>query len=93
MPDTQQPDARPPRIHGRYFLQALVDAGIIQLGDYVRRVVIDAAVDSAVTVYVERYGDARMLDVATTLHGVEIRGVPARAQYEQATRPAGQADG
>lgn len=38
-------------------------AGITAEGDKVRRVVIDIKAGDAVKVYVERYGDTRMLDV------------------------------
>lgn len=77
----------PKRILGRAFLQALADAGIIRIGerndsgvivgdsDFVRRVVIDASVDGAVVLYVERYGDERLLSVASTLEGVKIREI------------------
>lgn len=64
---------KPKRIHGRKFLLALHEAGILGEHEYVRRVVIDASVDGAVVMYVERYGDERLLTVATTLDGVEIR--------------------
>ena len=67
----------PKRILGRKFLQALLDAGIIQHGDYVRRVVIDASVNDALVVHVERWGDERLLGVARTLAGVEVAREPA----------------
>ncbi len=63
------------RIHGREFMRVLYEAGVIPMT--ARRVVVDAAVDSATIVYVELIGDERMLKVATTLKGVEItREVP-----------------
>ena len=53
-------------------------AGIIRPDDHVRRVIIDISVDSAVIVYIERYGDSRLLDlVIPVLGSAEIRGVPA----------------
>jgi hypothetical protein len=64
-------------IHSRAFLQALVDAGVISTEDRVRRVIIDAAVQEPVVVYVERYGDKRLLEIAPALTGVEIRNVAA----------------
>jgi hypothetical protein len=70
-----QPE-RPKRILGMKFLEALRDAGIISEGDYISRVVIDAGVRDAVKVYVERYGDDRLLQVATSLEGIEISTVP-----------------
>jgi hypothetical protein len=69
--------ARPKRITGRTFLESLIEAGIIRRDDFVRRVVVDASVDNSLIVYVERYGDDRLLKVATTLDGVEVTGVPA----------------
>jgi len=65
------------KIKADLFLQALCDAGIIQREDAVRRVVIDATIGHAIVVYVECFGDDRLLNVATTLDGVEIKGVPA----------------
>jgi hypothetical protein len=59
------------------FGQALADLGIIEDINLVRRIVIDAEEGHAVKIYVERYGDERLLKVAQTLDGVEISGVPA----------------
>ena len=65
-------------ITGHAFFQALVAAGLFSQdeGGEVRRVVIDAGPDGTVVMYVERWGDERLLHVALTLDGVEIRGVP-----------------
>lgn len=66
-----------PPVHGRKFLEAFAAAGIISAGDHIRRVVIDASVDSAVTLYVERFGDERLLSVAMGQNGgYVIRYVP-----------------
>lgn len=64
------------KIMGRRFIQALLDAGVVSREDRVRRLVVDAHADGSVVLYVERYGDERLLDVVTTLDGVQIRGVP-----------------
>lgn len=48
-------------IIGRRLYQALVKAGIAD--DLTRRVTIDIPVNDVVTVYVERYGDSRMLEI------------------------------
>jgi hypothetical protein len=56
---------------------ALLEAGVFRKDDRIRRFVIDAGPGPEVVMYVERWGDTRLLDVATTLDGVEIRGVPA----------------
>lgn len=52
-------------MHGRsqQVFDALLEAGIIHEGDYVRRVIIDIDVTQAVTLYVERYADTRVLDI------------------------------
>jgi hypothetical protein len=59
------------------FWRALVDAGVFREDETISRIVIDAKAGDAVIMYVERWGDTRLLDVALTLDGVEIRGVPA----------------
>jgi hypothetical protein len=59
-------------IASKEFVRALKSAGIIGEGEHVRRVVIDALVDSPVIVYIERFGDDRLLQVARALDGVEI---------------------
>jgi hypothetical protein len=56
---------------------ALVKAGLFREDESVRRIVIDAQAGCAVVMYVEHWGDERLLDVATTLEGIEVRGVPA----------------
>lgn len=72
-------EGRPQRLHGRSpeIYDALRLAGIIREGDHVRRVIIDINVSDAVLVYIERYGDSRLLDfVVPVLGNAEIRGVP-----------------
>jgi hypothetical protein len=68
---------KPQRIHGRSpgLWDALRDSGIVREDDYVRRVIIDIDVRSAVTVYIERYADTRVLELLPVLgHGsAEIR--------------------
>lgn len=70
-------------IHGTKFIQALLDSGVITKDERVRRIVIDASADNAVVMYVERYGDSRLLDVVPALTGVEIRQTekPAEEGY------------
>jgi hypothetical protein len=55
--------------------RALVDAGVFQEDERIRRFVIDGKAREPLIIYVERYGDTRLLDVALTLDGVEIRSV------------------
>lgn len=76
---------RPQRMHGRnpVLYEALKDAGIIRDGDYVRRVIIDICVEHAVVIYVERYGDERLLDLIRTMDGIEVRGVPSPAEGDE----------
>jgi hypothetical protein len=57
------------------FWRALVAAGVFREDEFIRRIVIDVQVGEPVVMYVERDGDERLLDVALTLDGVEIRGV------------------
>jgi hypothetical protein len=66
--------ARP--IMSEAFGQALADAGIIHDPDKVSRIVIDAQQGRAVMLYVERFGDERLLKVAQTLDGIEITSAP-----------------
>jgi hypothetical protein len=67
----------PAVITAEAFARALAGAGVIHDIHRVRRVVVDAEAGSAVRVYVERYGDERLLNVVPTLNGIEIIGVPA----------------
>ena len=59
-------------IKAEKFGQALAEAGIVKDLDYVRRIVIDAEAGNAVKIYVERFGDERLLNVALTLEGIEV---------------------
>lgn len=67
---------QPRRIMSNQFWRALVDAGVLQEDDNVTRIVIDAQAGSVVVLYVERWADERLLQVAPTLDGIEIHGVP-----------------
>ena len=60
-------------IHGRMFLQHLEDIGILHEGSAARRVIIDAAYNSAIFVYVERLGTQRLLTMAPPdVSGMEV---------------------
>lgn len=66
------------------FYEALVVAGVVRRGERIRRVVIDAQASSdetgfgVVEVFVERYGDERLLNVIPSLTGVPVaEGTPA----------------
>ncbi|HUW10715.1 MAG TPA: hypothetical protein VM537_13370 [Anaerolineae bacterium] len=52
-------------VTGRQFLLALERAGVLQVEDKTTRVVIDAKVDEALMIYIENFGDERVLEVAT----------------------------
>jgi hypothetical protein len=68
----------PRRITARQFHDALAAAGVIRGNEFYRRIVIDAQTGQAVVIYAERYADERLLDVALTLDGIEVRhGEPA----------------
>jgi hypothetical protein len=60
-------------VTGRAVLEALLEAGIIHADDRVRRVVIDLQISGAAIMYVERFGDERLLSLVQTLDGIEIR--------------------
>jgi hypothetical protein len=64
-------------ILGTQLLDALVEAGVVRADERINRIVIDIRIRplGAVMMYVERIGDERLLEVATTLEGVEIREV------------------
>lgn len=80
---------RPPRpILSDQFVKALIDAGVVRGDDLIKRLVIDAQVNHAVVIYVERLGDERLLNVALALNGIEIR-----TWREAIDVPAGQAAG
>jgi hypothetical protein len=65
--------ARPLLLHSNAFHEALVTAGVIRAGEHYRRIVIDAQQGEAVVIYAERVADDRLLGVALTLDGIEIR--------------------
>lgn len=72
-------------IAGWQFGQALIEAGVITPEERVRRIVIDAPADGPVVLYVERYGDDRLLQVATTLRGVTV--LPAAEGQQEPANP------
>jgi hypothetical protein len=63
-------------ISDKVFL-ALIDAGIFHEADKgtVRRVVIDLQAGEPAMIHVERWGDRRLLEVAGSMVGVQVRGV------------------
>jgi len=54
---------------GHEFGVALIAAGVIRRDERVTRIVIDAAVDEPVRLYVQRIGDERILDALELLQG------------------------
>ena len=74
-------------VTGNEFLLLVEKAGVLVFGDKVRRVVIDADVSEPLVMYVERYGDERILQVATSLEGTRIETVEVgKEQAGDATR-------
>ena len=70
----------PRPITSETFHDALVAAGVIRDGEHYRRIIIDAREGRAVVIHAERFADERLLDVARTLDGAEVRyGSPAQA--------------
>lgn len=57
-------------LHGRQFIRALIDAGIVP--DETVSVVIEANAKNVVTIYVQQFGDQRLLNVTQTLQGAVI---------------------
>lgn len=68
---------QPARITSDRFHAALVEAGVVRSGEYIRRIVIDAQAGHVVVVHVERIGDTRLLDVVPTLDGIQVNEAPA----------------
>ena len=60
------------RITANQFHEALVTACVVRDGEAIRRLVIDAEAGCAIRIYVERWADARLLDVIPTLDGIEV---------------------
>jgi len=58
------------------FFEALKAAGVVREEDLIRRIVIDIQAPVMVVMYIERFGDERLLDVIPTLDGIEIRTGP-----------------
>lgn len=64
---------RPPSVLGRDVIAALVTAGVLREGERITRVVIDAHHDALAVIHVQLFADERLLEVLSTLEGVEIR--------------------
>lgn len=78
-------------MHGRsqQVWEALRESGIVREDDYVRRVIIDIDVTQAVTIYIERYADTRMLDILPVIghgrSGIVWSDSPATVAQAEAT--------
>jgi hypothetical protein len=72
--------SEPPRvITSDQFHSALVAAGVIRQDESYRKIVIVADYRQPVMLYAERFGDDRLLGVATTLDGIQVTtGQPAQ---------------
>lgn len=64
---------KPRRIMSESLWPAFVKAGLFPDDGAVRRVVIDVQAGEPVVMYVEMWGDERLLDVVPTLEGIEVR--------------------
>ena len=53
--------------------QALEAAGFISHSDKIRRIVIDLQAGHAAVMHIERYVDEPILDVISTLDGIQVR--------------------
>lgn len=65
----------PRRVTSDAWFKSLIAADVFRDGESVRRVVIDAQAGEAIVIYVERFGDTRLIEVAPMLTGIEIREV------------------
>lgn len=63
---------RPKALSTKVFFRALFDAGVLREDEAIKRIVIDADAGNVVMLYIERFGDDRLLNVMTTLEGVVI---------------------
>lgn len=77
-----------PLVTSNVILEALEEAGVIRREDRIRRVVIDLKVGEVPVIYVERYGDLKLLSVASALTGVEITHVEPEAEVKPAAKRA-----
>lgn len=71
-------------ILGKNLQKALMAAGIAD--EMTKRVTIDIPADGAVTVYIERVGDARMLDIVPAIAAdpsLKIERIPTEENDEQ----------
>lgn len=50
---------------GDRFIRRLAELGIVDLKDGIQRVIIDAAYDDALIVYIQRIGDDRILELCS----------------------------
>ena len=65
--------SREQEITGAGFLQHLEDIGVLRSGSPTRRVIIDAAYNSAIFVYVEELGTDRLLEMKPPdVSGMEV---------------------
>jgi hypothetical protein len=55
-------EKRPEPVLSNEFLDHLERLGVIEKGGLIRRVIIDAAWNDVLTIYVEKLGDTRLLD-------------------------------
>ena len=59
-------------ILGQEFVDKLFELGVINTDDLITRVVIDAPYDGAVKIYVERFGDERLIDLVPAMAGLTV---------------------
>lgn len=64
---------RPKRITSDRFHRELVAAGVVRGDEAIRRIVIVAEAGDSVRMYVERFGDDRLVEVLKHTEGIEVR--------------------
>ncbi len=70
------------RIKSETFVQALHRSGVVPDPLTIRRVVIDAQAGNVLLIYLETFGDERILDVALTLEGVKVTATSQPSREE-----------
>ncbi len=68
-------------ITSKTFWEAFVSAGVVRKDESIQHIVIDAKMNDVVRMYIERAGDTRLLDVVTTLEGIEVTSKPHQHQW------------
>ncbi len=58
-------------IQSREFIEALQESGVVPKGE-IHRVVVEAGSEDGVLIFIQRYGDTRLIEAIPALAGVEV---------------------